>query len=391
MKRLLVFIVSVLAMGSAGAQVLPTRDVGWVFAESELQRFPEAWQLDHGTRLFFGYSQGVGCKAMLGLWKASGDDRFLRYVEQWTDTLIGDDGSILRYEPEAYNLDFINSGKVLFDIYRVTGNEKYRRAMDRLIHQLTNQPRTCDGGYWHKLIYPHQMWLDGIYMASPFMAQYGRTFDQPQWVDEAVRQITLCHTHTYDAATGLYHHGYDESRQQRWADDRTGCSPTFWGRSIGWWFMALVDALEFIPADHEGYERIHGYLTNLAVVLTRYQDSDGLWWQVLDEPGREGNYAEASVSTQLMYAYARGVQQGLLDDAFLPVARKAYDGICRQLMRRNDDGTLSLTHCCQVGGLGGKPYRDGSYDYYIHEKVRDDDAKATGPFILGFLELMKTE
>lgn len=202
MKRLLVFIVSVLAMGSAGAQVLPTRDVGWVFAESELQRFPEAWQLDHGTRLFFGYSQGVGCKAMLGLWKASGDDRFLRYVEQWTDTLIGDDGSILRYEPEAYNLDFINSGKVLFDIYRVTGNEKYRRAMDRLIRQLTNQPRTCDGGYWHKLIYPHQMWLDGIYMASPFMAQYGRTFDQPQWVDEAVRQITLCHTHTYDAATG---------------------------------------------------------------------------------------------------------------------------------------------------------------------------------------------
>ena len=202
------------ATGSLSAQVAGD-SYAKRFADSEMKRFPEAWQLDHGKRLFFGYSQGVGCCAMLRMWKATGDDTYYNYVYQWADSIINDKGEIHLYTPETYNIDFINSGKVLFDIYRVTGETKYKKAMEVLIKQLRNHPRTHVGGYWHKLCYPHQMWLDGIYMGSPFMAQYGKEFGKPEWIDEAVKQITLCHTYTYDEATGLYHHAWDESKNQR--------------------------------------------------------------------------------------------------------------------------------------------------------------------------------
>ena len=357
------------------------------FAESEMARFPEAWQLDHGSRLFFGYSQGVGCCAMLQVGKYTGDKKYFDYVEQWADSLIADDGTIHLYTPETYNLDFINSGKVLFEVYQKTDNAKYKKAMEKLVRQLKNHPRTCDGGYWHKLIYPHQMWLDGIYMASPFMAQYGAIFKKEEWIDEAVKQVTLCHQHTFDARTGLYHHAWDESRNQRWANPETGLSPNFWGRSIGWYFMALVDCLDWIPAEHEGYQRIVGYVRDLAGSLPRYQDKDGLWYQVLDCPEREGNFPEASVTAQFMYAYAKAVNKGYIDPAFRQIAVKAFEGLKNQLIEEKEDGTLSLTRCCAVGGLGGNPYRDGSFEYYTHEKIRDNDAKATGPFIMGCLQL----
>lgn len=386
MRKCTLFILVSLLCGFAWAQE-DYAAYGVRFAESERARFPEAWQLDHGTRYYFGYAQGVGCRAMLEVGKQTSDDTYFDYVAQWADTLIADDGSIHLYSPEAYNLDFINSGKVLFEIYKKTGNAKYRKAMDRLIRQLKNHPRTCDGGYWHKLIYPHQMWLDGIYMASPFMAQYGATFSKPEWIDEAVNQVTLCHKHTFDASTGLYHHAWDESRTQRWADPETGHSPNFWGRSIGWYFMALVDCLDFIPADHPGYQRIVGYVRDLAGSLPHYQDNDGLWYQVLDCPEREGNYPEASVTAQFMYAYAKAVNKGYIDASFRQIAEKAFDGLRRVLIKENEDGTLTLTRCCAVGGLGGNPYRDGSFEYYINEKIRDNDTKATGPFIMGCLQL----
>ena len=184
---------------------------------------------------------------MLQMWKATGERRYYDYVKQWADSLINEKGEIHLYDKSTYNLDFINSGKVLFDLYRETGDQRYKAAMDILIKQLKNQPRTLEGGFWHKLIYQHQMWLDGLYMASPFMAQYGAEFNKPEWIDEAVKQFRLCHKHTYDAKTGLYHHAWDESKSQRWANPETGHSPNFWGRSIGWWFMALVDALDYIP------------------------------------------------------------------------------------------------------------------------------------------------
>lgn len=168
-------------------------EYGKRLADSEMKRFPQAWQLDHGKRLFWGYAQGVGCCAMLAVWKETGDVRYFNYVEQWTDSLVNARGFIYKYEMSDYNLDFINSGKVLFDVYKKTGKDKYKAAMDLLLRQLQRQPRTLEGGFWHKLVYQHQMWLDGIYMASPFMAQYGAEFGQPTWTDEAVRQFAICH------------------------------------------------------------------------------------------------------------------------------------------------------------------------------------------------------
>ncbi len=361
------------------------------FAESEMTRFPEAWQLDHGSRLFFGYAQGVGCCAMLEMWKATGESKYYDYVHQWADSLIDAEGNIWKYDMASYNLDFINSGKTLFDMYRQTHDKKYRTAMQTLRRQLQNQPRTCDGGFWHKLVYQHQMWLDGLYMASPFLARYGAEFKDTTATGEAVRQVQLCHLHTYDEKTGLYFHAWDESHRQRWADEN-GHSPNFWGRSTGWWFMAMVDILDWIPEETEGRADIVTYIQGLAEVLPRYQ-RDGLWYQVLDCPEREGNFPEASVTTQFMYAYAKAVKKGYIDKKYLEVARAAYVGLQRTLLVELPETTaqgepvLSLTRCCAVGGLGGHPYRDGSFDYYIHERMRDNDAKATGPFIMGCLWL----
>lgn len=358
------------------------------FADSEMTRFPKAYQLDHGKRLFFGYAQGVGCTAMLRLWKSTNDNRYFDYVKEWADSLIDTKGDILLYDKESYNIDYINSGKTLFDIYEKTGDEKYRLAMDNLIDQLEKHPRTTDGGYWHKKIYEHQIWLDGIYMASPFMAQYGKTFNQPQWIDEAIKQITLCHFHTHDPKTGLYHHAWDESKSQRWANPQTGHSPNFWGRSIGWYFMAVVDALDYIPAEHPRRAELISIIQGLADALPKYQ-RDGLWYQVIDQPERAGNFPEASVTTQCMYSYTKAVNNGYINKKYRVYAEKAFNGIKKTLLVENTDGTLSLTRCCAVGGLGGNPYRDGSFEYYIGEKMRDNDAKATGPFIMGCIELGK--
>ena len=221
------------------------------------------------------------------------------------------------------------------------------------------------------------------------MAQYGVEFNHPEWIDEAVKQFALCHKHTYDAGTGLYHHAWDESKSQRWANPETGHSPNFWGRSIGWWFMALVDALDYIPEAHPGRADMISWIQGLADTLPKYQDKAGLWYQVIDQPNREGNFPEASVTSQCMYAYAKAMNKGYIDIKYKAVAEKAFKGLKDKLLVENTDGTLTLTRCCQVGGLGGHPYRDGSFEYYIGEKMRDNDAKATGPFIMGCIELNK--
>lgn len=360
-----------------------------LFAESEMKRAPEAWQLDHGKRLYFGYAQGLGCQAMLEVWKSTGDRNYFDYVEQWGDTIIDEKGEIHLYRVETYNIDYINPGKILFDLYKETGKEKYKLAIERLVKQMEVHPRTLEGAFWHKLIYPHQIWLDGLYMGSPFLAQYAVEFNKPEWIDDVINQFLICAKHTYDEATGLYYHAWDESRKQQWANKATGQSPNFWGRSIGWWYMALVDVLDFIPADHPQREELINRIQGLAKTLPDYQDANGLWYQVLDRMGDTRNYQEASVSSMFMYAYAKAVKKGYIDASYLSIAEKTYNGLMSDLIVRNNDGTLTLTKCCAVGGLGGKPYRDGSYDYYINEQIRDNDAKATGPFIMGCLLLNK--
>lgn len=359
------------------------------FALSEMKRFPHAWQLDYGTGLYFGYTQGLGCLAMLKLYDKTGDTRYLNYVKEWTDSIINENGDIYLYNPSAYNIDYINSGKVLLNVYQLTKENKYKYAIETLIHQLSNQPKTTEGGYWHKKIYPHQIWLDGIYMASPFMAQYGKDFQKTEWIDEAIQQITLCYKRTIDNKTGLLYHAWDESKIQKWADPVTGHSPNFWGRSIGWYFMAVVDALDYTPENHPRRQELISIAKHLTLTMSKYQSKRGLWYQVINLGDRNGNYEEASVSAMCMYAIAKSANKGYADKKYLKTAIKAYNGINKYLIRKDADGTLNLTHCCAVAGLGGNPYRDGSYEYYIHEKIRENDAKATGPYIMGCLELDK--
>lgn len=355
------------------------------FADSEMKRFPEAWQLDHGKRLYFGYSQGLGCLAMLKVAEKTGEAKYFNYVEKWADTLINEKGEIQLYELSAYNVDFVNSGKILFELYEKTKKEKYRLAIETLVQQLKYQPTTLEGGYWHKLIYPHQIWLDGVYMTGPFLAKYAKLSKDDQYYDKAVDEILITAKHTFDAKTGLYYHAWDESRKQAWANPQTGQSPNFWGRSIGWYFMAVIDVLEELPKDHIRRGELIKLVQSLATNLAKYQDDEGLWWQVIDQAGRARNYQEASVNSMFLYAYSKGINQKYLSKSYKNLIDKLYLGIQKKLLKK-ENGMWTLIQCNAVAGLGGNPYRDGSYDYYVSERIRDNDAKATGPFIMGCIE-----
>lgn len=234
------------------------------------------------------------------------------------------------------------------------------------------------------------MWLDGLYMGAPFYARYAQYFNEQSYFDDVIKQFVLIHKHTYDPETGLNYHGWDESKQQKWADPITGCSPNFWGRAMGWYAMALVDVLDFLPFDHPGRPRIIEILNQVAKGIEKYQDpKTGLWYQVMDQGSREGNYIEATASSMFTYALLKASRKCYISKDYKKVAVKSYNGIVGHLIRDHGDGTLSLTNCCSVAGLGGNPYRDGSFDYYIKEPVRYNDPKGVGPFIMASLEFSK--
>lgn len=356
-------------------------------AESEMIRCPESWQLDFQPRLKWDYCHGVELQAFLNLYDAYGDKRYFDYALAYCDTMTHADGSIVTYRPSELSLDRINTGKIYFRIYEQTKEEKYRRALELMRGQLVAQPRTKEGGFWHKLVYPHQMWLDGIYMASPFYAEYAFRNNRPQDYQDVIRQFLVVAKHTYDPRTGLYRHAWDEQKAQPWADKQTGQSPHTWGRAMGWFAMALVDALEFIPKHEAGRDSVMMILDNVAAQIKRWQDKkSGVWYQVIDRSGDEGNYLEATVSTMFVQTLYKGVRLGYLDASYLEVAERGYEGILKQFVKVDGDGVVSVSSCCAVAGLGGTPYRSGDYDYYIHEKVRDNDPKAMGPFINASLE-----
>ena len=356
-------------------------------AESEMIRCPEAWQLDFLTRLKWDYCHGVELGAFLNLYDAYGEKRYYDYVKQYCDTMVHENGAIETYRPSELSLDRINTGKIFFRMHEITKEPKYIKALNMLRSQLVCQPRTKEGGFWHKQVYPNQMWLDGIYMASPFYAEYAFRNSRPEDYSDVIRQFVVCARHTYDAKTGLYRHAWDEARKQPWADKTTGQSLHTWGRAMGWYAMALVDALEFIPKHEAGRDSVMEILYNVVKQIKRWQDKEsGLWYQVIDRSGDEGNYLESSVSTMFVYTLYKGVRLGLIDTSYLEVAEKRYQGILKHFVEVDKDGVVSLTQTCAVAGLGGKPYRSGDYNYYIHEKVRSNDPKAVGPFINASLE-----
>ncbi|MFN3802777.1 glycoside hydrolase family 105 protein [Belliella pelovolcani] len=354
-------------------------------ATSEIKRNPEGWTLDFNQKPKWEYTHGLVMMAMHRVWKETGDQQYDDYIRNFIDFMINDQGQILTYKKSDYNIDRVNGGKFLIDVYNENKEPKLRLAIEELRDQMREHPRNSEGGFWHKKVYPHQMWLDGLYMGSPFLAQYAATFEEPTLFDDVVNQILVMDKYAYSTETGLYHHAYDESKSERWADPETGLSSNYWGRSIGWFGMALVDVLDYLPQDHPKRGEVLAIVQKLAQGIVKYQHVSGTWYQVIDQGDRAGNYLEASATSMFAYFLLKGAQKGYLNEEFRNAGIKAYKGILKEFIREDEDGGVSLTQICGVAGLGGNPYRDGSYEYYINEVIRDNDPKGVGPFILAAL------
>jgi unsaturated rhamnogalacturonyl hydrolase len=373
-------------------------------ADSEMARRADSLVWQPGGRAKWDYSAGLFTLSLLRLNAAlaqttgapvSSPPASARYVEfaaAAIGSFLAPDGRIHTYDPNEFQLDALNSGKTALALWHLTQAQRYRAAAFILHLQLSSQPRTPGGGWWHKLRYTNQMWLDGIYMASPFYAECGQEFGESRDSFEVVNQIRLIDQHTYDARTGLNYHGWDASRRQPWADPQSGCSSNFWGRAEGWYAMGLVDLLDFLPAHHPDRDFIVSTLQKTARGIVKWQEpATGLWWQVMDQGKRPGNYLEATCSAMFVAALAKGVNRGYLSRNYVPAIKKGYQGMLRNFVRDDGNGKWSLTQCCSVAGLGFKNAagrnRDGSFDYYCSEPIIVNDLKGVGPFILAGIEV----
>jgi unsaturated rhamnogalacturonyl hydrolase len=337
--------------------------------------------MSNGRPARWTYDQSVILRGIEGLWRATGEKKYFDYIQKSMDFFVDDNGNIRTYRNDELTLDNVAPGTNLLLLYNVTGKEKYLKAVQTLRKQVAEQPRTNEGGFWHKKVYPWQMWLDGLYMAEPFYAGYAKTFHEDSSFNDIARQFILMEKNAVDKKTGLLYHGYDESRQQKWADKTTGRSPNFWGRAMGWYGMGLVDVLETFPDSHPQKKELVQILNRFAKAVSKVQDTKtGLWWDVMDMPGKDKNYLEASASSMFVYALAKGVRLGYLPNSYSSVAKKGYDGILNTFLK-TENGQTNLHGTVSVSGLGGNPYRDGSFEYYMSEKVVVNDPKGVGAFI----------
>lgn len=388
MNKFFVFILFAFACSTSAGDKSPLPAPLYVsMANSELLRNPDPRLIDFREKPKWEYTNGLMCTAFLKVWQATGDDKYLDYVKFYADSMIHANGNIKTYKLRDYNIDRVNPGKFLMELYKIDPQPKYRYAIDTLREQMRHHPRTKEGGFWHKKRYTHQMWLDGLYMGSPFLAQYAAEYNEPALFDDVANQIYLIDKYTWNTEKNFFHHGWDESREQKWANPDTGRSPHCWGRAMGWFAMALVDVLDYFPAKHEKRNEILIVLRKMANSIVSYQDeASGLWWQVIDQGAREGNYLEASCSSMFSYFLLKSIEKGYLPkEKYYPSAKRGYEGIVNQLVKENTDGSVSLTEVCGVAGLGGNPYRDASYEYYVNEIKRDNDPKGVGPLIMASL------
>ncbi|MBQ7679472.1 MAG: glycoside hydrolase family 88 protein [Butyrivibrio sp.] len=338
----------------------------------------------------WNYIDGCMITALLSLYEETGESRYLDASDSFVSWFVEEDGHIKTYDPGEYNLDNINPAVNLFRLYDLTGREKYRKAMDLVRSQLDTHPRTKEGNFWHKQIYPWQVWLDGLYMAQPFYMEYERRFRKMEGCLDSYRQFRNVERLLKDAQTGLYYHGYDESRQMYWANPETGHSPHFWLRALGWFTMALVNTAEAIDESlYYEYRYLQTMLENLANALLPWQDESGMFYQVIDAPQAEGNYLETSGTALIAAGLLKGVRLGFLPERFREVGARAFDGIADRYLSRNEDGSPRLGGICLVAGLGGKTHRDGSLQYYFSEPVVENEAKGVAPFILAYTELLR--
>ncbi|MET0392284.1 MAG: DUF4350 domain-containing protein [Chitinophagaceae bacterium] len=388
MRKTSILLATVLALTcSAGAQPgasakAISKKWSQQLAATVMKTWPDSFSVVPGRKARWSYDQGVILKGIEGIWNATGDGKWFNYIQRCMDYYVREDGTIYDYKPDEYNIDHINNGKLLLLLYQVTGKEKYKKAVQLLRSQLKTHPRTNEGGFWHKKVYPYQMWLDGLYMGQPFYAEYARLFHEDTAFNDIARQFIYMERHARDPKTGLLYHGWDESKQQQWANKQTGTSPLFWGRALGWYGMAMVDVLDHFPAHHWGRDSIIAILNRFATAVVKVQDArTGLWYDIVDMPDRPKNYREASASCMLVYTLLKGVRKGYLPASYIASATKGYNGIINEFIETDATGLTNLKGTVSVSGLGGNPYRDGSFDYYMSEKVIVNDPKGMGAFI----------
>ena len=356
-------------------------------AQTAMNIWPDSFSVK-GGKARWSYDQGVILKGIEGVWKLYGEGKYFNYIQHSMDFYVQDDGNIKDYKRDEFNIDHTNNGKVVMMLCNITGKEKYKKASDNIRSQFNDHPRTKEGSFWHKKIYPWQVWLDGLYMGQPFYAEYAKLAKQDTVFDDIARQFINIERHTRDAKTGLLYHGWDESREQKWANPQTGCSPHFWGRALGWYGVAMVDVLDHFPKDHPGRDSIIKILNRFVTAVTKVQDKQsGLWYDIVDLPNRPKNYKEASASCMLVYTMAKAVRNGYIPASYLQNAKKGYNGIIKEFIEVDANGQTNLKGTVSVSGLGGKPYRDGSFDYYMSEPVVVNDAKGMGAFILASVEM----
>lgn len=376
----------------AATEQLLDEYIDYLMAHSDAEH--PAWNLEmirSGKSNKWNYIDGCMITGILELYEINGEARFLDFADRFLSGFVEEDGHIRTYDPEEYSLDNVNPGKNLFPLYDLTGKEKYRKATERVRSQLSTMPRTPEGNFWHKLIYPNQVWLDGIYMALPFYMEYEKRFDAQKDCQDICQQIANVEIRMRDPETGLYYHGYDASRKMYWADPDTGCSPNFWLRAEGWFILGLVDVLEImkdLPMQAESVHLQH-MLLDLAKALSKYQDPSGLWYQLIALPELEGNYLETSGTALISAALLKAVRLGFLPESFRAVGEKAFYGIVDHRLTKNADGTPCVTGICLVAGLGGEQHRDGSVAYYLSEPVVQNDAKGVGPLLLAYTEMLR--
>ena len=376
----------------AATEQLLDEYIDYLMAHSDAEH--PAWNLEmirSGKSNKWNYIDGCMITGILELYEITGEARFIDFADRFLSGFVEEDGSIRTYDPEEYSLDNVNPGKNLFPLYDLTGKEKYRKATERVRSQLSTMPRTPEGNFWHKLIYPNQVWLDGIYMALPFYMEYEKRFDAQKDCPDICQQIANVEIRMRDPETGLYYHGYDASRKMYWADPDSGCSPNFWLRAEGWFILGLVDVLEImkdLPMQAESVHLQH-MLLDLAKALSKYQDPSGLWYQLIALPELEGNYLETSGTALISAAMLKAVRLGFLPESFRAVGEKAFYGIVDHRLTKNADGTPCVTGICLVAGLGGEQHRDGSVAYYLSEPVVQNDAKGVGPLLLAYTEMLR--
>jgi unsaturated rhamnogalacturonyl hydrolase len=380
-----------LAFGSIAASLLLRADeLPWSqrVTNAAMVRWPDGRFVPSGAPWIWNYELGTLLEGMDSVWLSTADPRYFNYIQSHVDALLGPEGSIPTLKPEEHQLDNILLGRQLLLLYGVTQDRRYLTAATFLYDQLAHQPRTPSGGFWHKQRYPNQMWLDGLYMAEPFFAEYASISHHSGDFNDITHQFVLMEQHARDPRTGLLYHGWDESKQERWANKQTGDSSEFWARGMGWYMMALVDTLDYYPGNDPGRQQLIAILQRQAAAVARYQDpSTGLWYQVVDKPAAKGNYFESSAACMFVYGLAKGVRRGYLPERYLANAERGYHGILTRFVQTGPGDDVSLTSTVKGAGLGGDPYRDGTYAYYIGEKIITNDPKGVGAFLLAASEM----